>query len=746
MRRKTLAALLVAFAIVAGCKYPCFMTEEDYHSCCGIQLPPGGEVGGDTILPPSAQGPSPASVSDPQRQDRYLSLREAIAVALENGTAGRQNLSQPPGRPNEGEVTLAAAGLSSLTAAGTGAVGPSDSVRVLALAPAVAGTEVEAALSRFDALWHTSLTWTRTDQPLGAPLPTSLSTTGFPGGTSVTGVVPPIIVPTELGVPNEVLHADVVRFDTGIYKPLPTGGVAGITFMTEYERTNTEFLTGTGTTPGTAAINPAYIPQLQFSFQQPLLQGFGVCINQLLPEHPSSAFLPFVSAVRPPAEGILLARVRLDQQRAEFERIVNYVLYNVEAAYWNLYGAYYQLYSRETGMRVALEIWRINQSRYNQKTIDLRELKLAERTYELFRGERLAALGQVLEAERRLRALMGLPTEDGTRLIPSDTPTLAPWRPDWTVSLDEALRLRPELVLERQELKLRQLDLIRLKNELLPDLRFIASYNIHALGGSIDGGESPSNAFHQLVSDPFGTSNLGLVFNVPIGMRAAHAGVRAAQLALAQAGASLRDEEGKVERYLALQYRNILEYQQQTVIQQALREATTEELQVRYRQFILGRERLDLLLTTERAWAEALASEYQAITGYQNALVGFEFARGTILRFDKVVIADGALPACAQVRAVEHERELTRSLVLHERAGAAAKAGAVPDGELPLPHLPTGTAAPLPAVLPSEPQERTAPAEEPVPLPAPRPLDDKQPGPAVQSDLPVGDPYRPVRQ
>ena len=40
-------------------------------------------------------------------------------------------------------------------------------------------------------------------------------------------------------------------------------------------------------------------------------------------------------------EGILITRIRLDQQRAEFERNLNYLLLNVEAAYWNLYGAYY---------------------------------------------------------------------------------------------------------------------------------------------------------------------------------------------------------------------------------------------------------------------------------------------------------------------------------------------------------------------------------------------------------------------
>jgi len=48
-------------------------------------------------------------------------------------------------------------------------------------------------------------------------------------------------------------------------------------------------------------------------------------------------------------------------------------------------------------------------------------------------------------------------------------------------------------------------------------------------------------------------------------------------------------------------------------------------------------------------------------------LATLEFGRGTIRERDKVYIDDGPLPACAQVRAVEHERERTAALVIRER-------------------------------------------------------------------------------
>ena len=69
-------------------------------------------------------------------------------------------------------------------------------------------------------------------------------------------------------------------------------------------------------------------------------------------------------------------------------------------------------------------------------------------------------LVSVLQAERNLRGILGLPIEDGCRLVPITPPTMAPFRPDWCTSLQDALTLRPELVLARDNLRQAQLNLI----------------------------------------------------------------------------------------------------------------------------------------------------------------------------------------------------------------------------------------------------------------------------------------------
>jgi hypothetical protein len=58
----------------------------------------------------------------------------------------------------------------------------------------------------------------------------------------------------------------------------------------------------------------------------------------------------------------------------------------------------------------------------------------------------------------------------------------------------------------------------------------------------------------------------------------------------------------------------------------------------------------------------AQVKEYEGIAEYNNSLARYEWAKGTIMQHDNVNIAEGDLPICAQVRAVEHERERSKAL------------------------------------------------------------------------------------
>src|SRR5262249_57743181 len=85
-------------------------------------------------------------------------------------------------------------------------------------------------------------------------------------------------------------------------------------------------------------------------------------------------------------EGILITRIRLDQQRSEFERRVQNMLLNVEVAYWKLYEAYGQLYSYEEVLRIAHKAWVQNHAKFLAGTIGPANYHPIRAQYEEFRG------------------------------------------------------------------------------------------------------------------------------------------------------------------------------------------------------------------------------------------------------------------------------------------------------------------------------------------------------------------------
>lgn len=660
-------ALILAGAL--GCKQQCFLTECDYEHYCNIGLTKRLECDPTvSIQPATLTVPTPATVLDPERKPRYLSLAEAIALALEQGRVGDQD---PTG------ITL-----TSLINIGIPA--SSDTIRVLALDPAISANDIEASLSKFDAQWTTAMSWTTTDEPLNGL--------------------------------NQFNTGNSAQFQTSLLKPLPTGGVAGITFSTQYQQ-----LAHPPT--GFTLLNPDYTPRLQFQFEQPILQGYGVEINQLRSTHPGSVLTPFPTGGRVP--GILITRLRFDEQRAEFERRVHLMLRNVETAYWNLYDAYWTLYSREQALRQAFEAWRINKFRFEAGRVSIQDFAQTRQQYELFRSQRLVQLGSgtandgVLERERILRNLLGMPVEDGLRLVPIDSPTLTPYRPDWATAVNEALALRPELVIARQDLKFQQLNLINVKNLLLPDLRFTSTYALNGIGKSLEG--TVDNAFRSLASDRFIDWTVGLRLNYVLGYRDAHAQLRQARLNLARSYAVLREQETKAQHALAVDYRQLFQAYELILINRAQREAAAVQLQARFKEFQAGRGTLDILLESQRVWADALRTEFDAITQYNNAIVGFEFSKGTIMQFDNVVIGEGPLPHCAQVRAVEHERERSRAILLRERANPIATACDFDKDAYGIPELPREEAPSLPKVFEGQPPV----PEITEPLPQPKPLNPK---------------------
>lgn len=603
-----------------------------------------------------------STVNSPDLNKRSISLAECIALALENGRTG--DFFDGPGQRSRSSVS----GLRLSTAPSSA----TDSIRVFAYDPAIAATEVEESLSRFDVWSESGFFWNRSDQPsrLFSPTP-------FEDFTSRNKV-------------------DGLNFRTGLFKRLSTGGFAGMQFQADRE----DNFVG----PGAQILNPGSRPLFELLFEQPLLQGAGVLINQVRDNHPGAVHQTFPDFGRPP--GILLVRISEKQTQLEFERQVHELVFRVEEAYWQLYCAYWDLYSSDNGMKQAHAAWQIAKARFDAGGIGVEDLAMIEEQYHYFRNQRLQALGRgqpgrpgVLEAERLLRFVIGLKAEDGTRLIPADQPRFVAYQPDMAISVVDAQNFRPELRQVDEAVRAAQLAIFKAQDRLLPDLRFVSSYGVNGLGQTVGRG------LEDLTTNPNHEWEMGLRLQFPLGYRGGHAETARARLQMTQTLHFLEDQKEKLIFSLQRSYRELTQYQEQYRIRQSQRLAAAKQLQARNDKYKAGGDPkqpgsfIDLLLRAQRNWVDALREEHAALCDYRTAIADFERQKGTILQFSNVTIAHGPVPPEVIPQASKHLRSLReRRQTLRELATTADAASFGPASDLlEQPHPLGETSNTLPA-------------------------------------------------
>src|SRR5262249_5407655 len=148
---------LLALTALGGCKQQLFLDPQDYtDERRPTNLPKHLETNPSEAITPGGVDAvrEPATVLDPERPPRYMTLRECNALALEQGNIGSQQ------QQNFGFKNEAANSFNGRT------VGGVDAIRAFALDPAVAGADIERSLSKFDARWITSMSWQKVDQPV----------------------------------------------------------------------------------------------------------------------------------------------------------------------------------------------------------------------------------------------------------------------------------------------------------------------------------------------------------------------------------------------------------------------------------------------------------------------------------------------------------------------------------------------------------------------------------------------------
>lgn len=257
-------------------------------------------------------------------------------------------------------------------------------------------------------------------------------------------------------------------------------------------------------------------------------------------------------------------RINQDITLADFEARVLQMLKDVEDLYWELYLRYREYDTAVTNRNSALQSWReAHRILEAGGKPGFKPSDEAQARDFYFQSRSLAetALSDIYSAEIALRRIVGLSVNDGRMMRPSDEPTTAAFHPSWETSLTEALTQRVELRMQKWSIKSLELQLCAAESLTNPRLDFVSDVQANGLGDGLLGSYNSPNQFStvygSMATGNFPGWNLGFVFQMPLGFRAAHAQVRNIELRLAKARDQLQAQEIDISHEVAQDFQNI---------------------------------------------------------------------------------------------------------------------------------------------------------------------------------------------
>ncbi|HUW84832.1 MAG TPA: TolC family protein [Phycisphaerae bacterium] len=401
---------------------------------------------------------------------------------------------------------------------------------------------------------------------------------------------------------------DTRSINTGLAKLLATG--AAVQAGYSFSRVDSDLSEQVG------SLDPAYTTNYALEIRQPLLRNFGIDFNR--------------------------AQIRVSRNNHEisverFRRQAQDTLLEVERRYWELVQARRQACVVAEVLAQAETLLDTVQKRVIFDSIPAQipqtEARVAERQAEYVRAK--AALR---DAEDRLKHVLNDPqlnAAEDLEIVPTDNPVLEPMVVDTLAELQTALENRSELREAELQIKNAHIALGVAKNQALPrfDVTFRTTFN--SLGSN------PDDAWDKLNAADFIEYMVMLEFEWPIGNRGPRAAVRRARLEQSQALVGLKRVTEEIILSVNLAVRDLQTSFNEIMpnIQQA--QASGEFIRMlELRKETMDANTLNTIFGSQESLAAARVRLLQALVGYNIAIVNLERSKGTLLKYNNVVLAE----------------------------------------------------------------------------------------------------------
>jgi outer membrane protein len=363
--------------------------------------------------------------------------------------------------------------------------------------------------------------------------------------------------------------------------------------------------------------------QLVFQLTQPLLRDFGTKVNRAR---------------------IFVARNDQRISELDFRDAVEKVVQQIEETYWDLVRAErdFEILQRIRDQSLATLV--IIQIRMIQDASAL-ELHQAEADLRTREADLVRARYELQELSDQLKRLMGdpdVPTAGPIQIRPADAPVTEPVQYALTDQLEAAFANRLDL-----EQQLRRIDNTRIivdaaRNNELPRLNLGASVGFQGLGDGFD------DAFRSQRDGDFINYGIGVQFEWPLGNREARAITERTRLAHAQATERYRQLLQQVELEVTVAHRRVAAAWDLIIAHRlAVGPAANYLAGLQHRQDHgepLTPNFVRLKLDAQAQLARAQQLENQAIAQYNIALAALEKQKGTLLRYNNILLSEAPRP------------------------------------------------------------------------------------------------------
>ncbi|MEM8875411.1 MAG: TolC family protein [Planctomycetota bacterium] len=481
-------------------------------------------------------------------------------------------------------------------------------VQVAGFDPAIEETRVIEADARFDPVAFAELQWQRNESESNFP-----TFGGGIGGAAST-------------TKDETIN---VIGAVGVRQLLRSGGQMEFRFQETY--TDTE-----STSPTALALGTFFQSDISLRLTQPLLRDFGRAVNEAR---------------------IVINRNNQRISVLDFRASVEDIVSNVEETYWRLGQAVEEVEIAEELLQRTIDTATILYQRQDQDVTRV-QIMQALAQVQSREAQLTDARRQVRDLSDQLKVLMNdpsLPVAGPTLVLPASEPTTQPLTFDFVDLIESGLLHRPELGQQQLRVSSAGIALGVAESNLLPRLDLVLSAGLLGLG------EGADDAFDDIVEFENSQFGAGIQYEIPIGNREARAIYTRAHLQRQQAIVQYRSLIERITFEIKIAQRDIITSFTLIGSQRQSRLAAAEALRALEEREDTGEPRTPAFINTklqaQADLANAQRAEAQAIADYNIAISGLEQAKGTLLRYNNILLDEMDGTAITGLREVKYPRQ-----------------------------------------------------------------------------------------